>query len=175
MCIPASMIVTPSRVYWNPPELGESHTDIRKHHKLRDDMHETVGVAIEITPPNGDFSAPAKDWEFRVDQDILPDWWNPRDGRESACAEVPHWLAAHTVASDAEIEITSGFWLVLRGAPVITQSGGDIYTHHSSAPVITQSGGDIGTWDSSAPVIAQSGGDIRTYDSSAPVVTRVTG
>ena len=79
MCRPASMIVTKSRVYWNPPEFGESHTSIRERYNLRDDLHGTQGVAIEIVPPNGDYSAPLDTWIFCVDQDIVPDWWNPKE------------------------------------------------------------------------------------------------
>ena len=153
MCVPASMIVCQNRVYWNPPEVGESHTEIRRRNGLRDDMHGTNGVAIEITPPGHDFRKPFAEWVFKVDQDILPEWWNEREAEAAARDELPRWLDAHTIKGDQIVE--SGFWIVFEGSPTITMSGGEVQTCDTSAPVITQSGGHVQTYGNSTPTVKE--------------------
>ena len=72
-------------------------------------------------------------------------------------------------------EITSGWAIILRGRPRITQSGGELRTYGHSQPRITQSGGDLYTYGHSQPRITQSGGDLYTHDQSQPRITQSGG
>ena len=54
----------------------DKHEDIISQHKVHmDGIKGPNGVCIEVTPPNKDFSIPFKDWIYKVDQDVLPDWY----------------------------------------------------------------------------------------------------
>lgn len=55
----------------------------------------------------------------------------------------------------------------------IIKNGDIAEVYGASAPVITQSGGKVWTWDTSAPVITQSGGEVWTHNTSAPVIKKV--
>ena len=59
---------------------SNSHTEIIKRCCLREMCPDGITANIlkyEITPPAGNPRAPLADWEYRVDQDIFPDWFEP--------------------------------------------------------------------------------------------------
>ena len=167
----------------------DSHSEICELHGIRETsiIAERNIIKLEYVP-RGSYSD-LDNYELHVDEERTPDWWTD-ELAERVTLRMHRRLLAERVLADGETyNITEGVYLVISGAPVITQSGGlictcgssapiitqsggEILTCYSSAPVITQSGGKIWTYDSSAPVITQSGGEIRTYDSSAPVITR---
>ena len=93
MCAPASFIVTKEKVFWS--ERSDAHEDIIEDHKLCELVTGKITFArVEITPPSGDFHAPLADWQFCIDQDMLPAWWNARDAEKRVRAKLPEWLAA---------------------------------------------------------------------------------
>ena len=75
MCREASFVITENRVYWS--RKSDSHEDIIQEFGLNHlDCDPPGFVRVELTPPGNDFRLPVSDWVFRVDQDIVPDWWN---------------------------------------------------------------------------------------------------
>ena len=75
MCKPASMIVTRDRVSWS--KMTDNHTSIIEEFSLVEMVaNKCCFVRVEITPPCSRFDAPLADWCYRVDQDILPDWYD---------------------------------------------------------------------------------------------------
>ncbi|MDE2020705.1 MAG: hypothetical protein KGJ13_10250 [Patescibacteria group bacterium] len=169
MCRPASFVQTiKSKLLWS--KVGDSHALILQENGVRDDGDI---AKLELVPPGGDYSLPFNRWEFSVDGP-RPDWFDA-DLAEKACREaLPAWARPHFLPANGEFTVGPDMTrIVLSGAPVIAQSGGEIWTFDSSAPVITQLGGGIWTFDSSAPVITQSGGEIRACHSSAPVITKI--
>ena len=86
MCKPASMIITRDKVYWS--KVTNSHSEIRDEFGL---PHETnlmrvKTVAVEIFPGDGDLSRPADEWNYRVDQYDMPEWY---DGKRDEAPQ-PH-------------------------------------------------------------------------------------
>ena len=74
MCKFASFVLTKENVYWLPKD--ESHENIIKEFKLV----ELFGgkpqiVRVEITP-NKETIGELDTWQFKIDQDILPDWYD---------------------------------------------------------------------------------------------------
>ena len=173
MCKPASFIATKDNMFWNLPEDGESHIAIRKKYNLRDDIHKIVGVNIEITPPtrNGKhrymFNTPLDKWVFSINSDI-PDWWNPDEVEKAARAELPHWLHAHTITDDCEIN--NGYYILTDGAPTINLCGGILYVYNDTNATIINSGGMIEVYDISNPVISHSSGSINIWDDAIPEI-----
>jgi len=81
MCCPASLIVTKHKVFWS--RFSESHEDIIREFNLHmDGARGPNGVRVELSPAQQDFTAPVDEWSFRVDQDTLPDWWDPTEAEE---------------------------------------------------------------------------------------------
>ena len=99
MCKPASMVVTKDRVYWS--RTTDSHTEIIREYGLADNQDAALikHVAVEISPPNGMYAVPLDNWEFTVDQDLLPDWWDAEDAERRVRAQLPAWAGAKLVVA----------------------------------------------------------------------------
>ena len=123
MCEGMSAIVGPNWIRWNMPEFGESHSEIRRRYNLRDDMFETDGVPVEITPAGVDYSAPLESWIFKIDCNLPkpPEWWNADEAEAAVRAELPNWYLAHKCLWDGEFHV--GFWISDQGAYSLSQTG----------------------------------------------------
>ena len=155
-------------------------SSIKNYHSLKTNSHSEIEEEFGIRDTISNIGKICK-WEYtsatpqdldsytlRCDERIEPDWWDDYKVKISQYAK--RQLKRHMITKDCEVK--SGSWFVFEGSPVITQSGGDIFTYDSSSPVITQSGGYIRACSNSSPVITQSGGNIFTYESSSPVITK---
>jgi len=93
MCEPASFIVTRHDVLYS--RVSDHHDIILAEHDIRDDSLNPAFVRVEVTPPRMDFLLPFDEWEFRTDQDLLPDWYS-RGEAEAACRrQLPAWAEHH--------------------------------------------------------------------------------
>ena len=99
MCAPASFIITKDRAFWS--KNTDHHSGIRLEHGLCDSSLIVKSVAVEVLPPGGNLSRPLNEWEFKTDQDILPDWYDPEQAERSAREALPAWYAARVVAAGA--------------------------------------------------------------------------
>jgi len=80
MCEFASFVLDKTHEYYL--QTSDSHTDIIEHYKLRE-MHpnglDAAILKVEITPPPENRKAPIDQWNFRIDQDIMPTWFDAAD------------------------------------------------------------------------------------------------
>ena len=77
MCKFASFVLTKDREFWS--ETTDSHTDIISEHGLNEMGASGVNIVrVEISPTNKIKKWPSlKEWAYKVDQDMLPDWHDP--------------------------------------------------------------------------------------------------
>lgn len=77
MCSFKSGVIFKNRVVL-APDGNESHSDLLESLGIRDDYlsASTLFVRVELTPKNNNKAMPVQDWEYIVDQDIKPDWFN---------------------------------------------------------------------------------------------------
>ena len=76
MCQFKSGIILKSKVVLTP-EGNESHSDLLESLGI-EDTHMNASktfVRAELIPPNNDKMTDVKDWRYKVDQDIIPDWY----------------------------------------------------------------------------------------------------
>ena len=59
------------------PIENESHSDLLKSMKIEDNIHNASRkfVRAELIPPNENIAANIEEWEYKVDQDIVPEWF----------------------------------------------------------------------------------------------------
>lgn len=103
MCRFASFVITKGfKAFWSKTE--DSHSEIRREHGLPENgIGGITSVQVEYTPEED--KAPSIDqlkWNFRVDQDKLPDWWNEADAK-SAC-----WTALSEMCKARGIDLDDG-------------------------------------------------------------------
>jgi hypothetical protein len=76
MCNFKSGIILKNKVVL-APEGNESHSDLLKNLEI-EDTHMNASktfVRAELIPKNNDKMTNVKDWRYKVDQDIVPDWY----------------------------------------------------------------------------------------------------
>ena len=59
------------------PIENESHSDLLKSMKIEDNIHNASRkfVRAELIPPNENIAVNIEEWEYKVDQDIVPEWF----------------------------------------------------------------------------------------------------
>ena len=102
MCRLKSCLVLKNRVFC--PAYG-SHQDMLEELGIEDNETNAMKtfVRVELTPPEAtsdyfddkyftSLQAPLSEWKLVVDQDILPDWWEPAIYRPAIEQEIQKWL-----------------------------------------------------------------------------------
>jgi len=94
MCKCASFVITKGpKVWWLLK--SDSHNDIIQAYKLHvDGLRGPNAVSVEISPDNDDLSLPINTWKYKVDQDVVPKWYNAEDCEKECRAELKAWSKA---------------------------------------------------------------------------------
>ena len=78
------------------PEGNESHSDLLRSLNIEDNHLNASKkfVRVELTPPNGNKAEDISKWIYKVDQDIVPDWYeeDPKKYEEEFREEVKEYL-----------------------------------------------------------------------------------
>ena len=141
MCNFASFVLTKEREFWL--DSSDSHEEIINHFKLHADGAAGPNIIrVELTPPRegdwGDLST----WNFRIDQDIKPNWADTAEPRTRAAA-VHRFKNGYTVGRDLNLNGCTG----LKALPTNLTVGGflDLYgcTGLKALPANLKVGGSL--------------------------------
>ena len=112
MCRLKSCLVLKNRVFC---PAYDSHQDMLKELGIEDNEVNArkTFVRVELIPPEATCSyfddkyftslqAPLSEWKLVVDQDILPDWWEPAIYRPAIEQEVQKWLDKYVLINQEE-------------------------------------------------------------------------
>ena len=93
----------------------DSHQDMLKELGIEDNETNAMKtfVRVELTPPEAtsnyfddkyftSLQAPLSEWKLIVDQDILPDWWEPAIYRRAIEEEIQKWLDKYVLINQEE-------------------------------------------------------------------------
>ena len=98
MCQFKSGIITKNGVTL-APMYNDSHSSLLESMGIVDNQMNAMRVFVraELVPPNNDKTADIKKWKYRVDQDIVPDWYEEDSKRyEDEMREaVTDWMNEH--------------------------------------------------------------------------------
>ena len=160
MCNPASFVLTKTNVFWSTKT--QSHSTIIEEFQLHENgVHGINIVKVEITPENNNYSLPIESWNYKVDQDILPDWYDESECETRARAALVDW-AKNYIVSTGTHSVGKGEILIATGDTVVNKSGGYCWAYGNS--VVNQSGGHCSAYGNS--VVNQSGGHGSAYGNS---------
>lgn len=112
MCQLKSCLVLKNRVFC---PAHDSHQDMLKELGIEDNEINAMKtfVRVELIPPEAtsdcfddkyftSLQAPLAEWKLVVDQDILPDWWEPAIYRPAIDKEVQKWLDKYVLINQKE-------------------------------------------------------------------------
>ena len=98
MCQFKSGIITKNGVTL-APMYNDSHSSLLESMGIADNQMNAMKVFVraELVPPNNDKTADIKSWKYRVDQDIVPDWYEEDSKRyeEEMREAVADWMGRH--------------------------------------------------------------------------------
>ena len=86
MCIFKSGVIFKDMGVVLAPEGNESHSDLLESLNIEDTHLNALKmfVRVELVPPDGNKAVDVSKWEYIVDQDITPDWYDNDSGRYEA-------------------------------------------------------------------------------------------
>ena len=90
MCKLKSAIILKDKIYI--PD-HDHHTQMLEELGVKDTRQnaEMLFVRAELVPKNNDIFSPITEWEFHVDQDIIPEWFVVEYEKERMIAAVIEW------------------------------------------------------------------------------------
>lgn len=124
MCNPASFVLTKDRVFWSM--FSDSHETIIEEFGLHESSRllEPNILRLEITPPivmnkycdkRPNFAAPLDTWNYKVDQDIMPPWYDAETAKVRATMALKEWYDARVFSNNPPKDLSNGrFWLLDR-------------------------------------------------------------
>jgi len=163
MCRPASMILAKERVYWS--KFSDSHEDIRDEFKVREMVaNNIVSVNVEISPPKQDYSIPLEKWVYRVDQDLLPKWYNAGECEERTRKALKDWHRAKVFLS-GDHKVDKGQFYAY-GSSSVKAYGSSLVKAYDSSSVVAYDSSSVKANDSSS-VVAHDSSSVAAYNSSS--------
>ena len=91
----------------------DSHEDMinetgMEHGPMRENF-----VRVEITPPDDDLTVPIDKWEYKVDQDYLPEWYVEEVDKPRCFDALKAWAVKHILVGQDVPEVKQGEFVVL--------------------------------------------------------------
>ena len=107
MCKLKSAIILKDRIFM--PDY-DSHSKMLEELKITDDYINAskVFVRAELSPENEDVFSDIDSWEFSVDQDITPEWFDEKDCAERMRNTLKEWAKTHIFVGQNELKISHG-------------------------------------------------------------------
>jgi len=180
MCNFFSCIVTTSGdVLFDP--MSDNHERIIEQNKdkydLRDDTVDPDKLRfarVEIMPPYGDVFVPLDEWQFHIDQSIVPTWFTDVE-KNKALKTAETFIENHIFVDKKNLDLRYGrFWLKSSSAKLYDSSSAVLYGS-SSAELYDSSSAEL--YDSSRAVLYDSSRAVlcgsssaELYDSSSAVL-----
>ena len=106
--------------------------DYDSHSKMLDELGiadnyfnaSNVFVRAELVPKNEDVFSDIDGWEFHVDQDITPEWFDEKDCAERMRKAVKEWAKTHIFVGHNDLKISHGENIFIKDCKNV-----DIYGH----------------------------------------------
>ena len=129
MCQFKSALVLKDRIFM--PDY-DSHDKMLQELGIEDNFTNAskVFVRVELSPADGDIFSDVDGWELKVDQDILPDWWNKAERLPKLKKLVKTWMQKHKIYG--EYEAADGVWLATGSATVKAYGSATVKAYDSA-------------------------------------------
>ena len=167
MCKLKSVIVLKDKVYC--PD-HDSHQKMLEELGIEDTTENAMRrfVRCELSPKAEDnYASNISEWELKVDQDILPDWWDSNTYRPMVEDTVREWQSKHVIAS-GEADVRDGVYYACNSATVHACNSATVYAY-DSATVHARNSATVHAYGS-ATVHAYGSATVYAYDSATVII-----
>ena len=117
MCQFKSAILLKDRVY--VPD-HDHHSNMLEELGINDDYLNAskTFVRVELSPVDGNVNSDPFGWKMKVDQDILPDWYQPGVDDQRVKEAIAEWCKVH-VLKEGTHEVNEGVWYAYGSSTVM--------------------------------------------------------
>jgi len=164
MCQLKSVLILKDKVFC--PDY-DSHDEMLRELGIKDTRKnaERLFVRAEITPDNLDLRLPVAAWKYKVDQDIIPEWYVAEVDEARARKAVEEWAKVH-VLTEGHHDYGAGCYYLYDSASA-TLCGSASATLCGSASAKLYDSASATLYDSaSAKLYGSASGIIPTYSSN---------
>jgi hypothetical protein len=148
VCKPASFVIADNgkRAFWSLAT--DSHEVIIAEYNLVEMVANKVCIVrVEIVPPDDDMTKPLRQWIYNKDQDILPEWYDPKSAEKLCRLELKKWFAAKVFVKGIH-EVSNGiFWAW--GNSQVTACGNSRVTAWGNSQVTARENSQVTAWENS--------------------------
>ena len=96
MCNPAAFVLTKKDVFWS--KKTDSHQNIIEEFNLIEDgVYGPNILRVEISPINRDLRIPIDQWVFKIDQDIIPKWFDKTKDEKRTRTALKKWFESKVI------------------------------------------------------------------------------
>lgn len=122
MCKLKSALILKNRIFM--PDY-DSHSDMLKELGMEDDYLNASNtfVRAELSPKYGDPFSDIDTWEFHVDQDITPDWFDNTKAESEMRDAVKEWAKTHIFIGVDGLSLTDGAGYYIKDCKNVEISG----------------------------------------------------
>ena len=117
MCRFKSGIILKNRVVVSQ-DSNDSHSHLLEQLNIADTSENAITkfVRAELVPPNNEWWSNPDSWEFVVDQDIVPEWFekDTEKYKQNFITAVREWCSEHILIDKVIDELTSGYYMLKR-------------------------------------------------------------
>ena len=131
----------------------DSHDRMLKELGIHDDyLHASkTFVRVELSPADGDPASDPMGWRIKIDQDILPDWFDHKGDEPRVKEAVAEWCKVH-VLREGEHEVHDGVWIAT-GSATVTAYGSATVTATDSATVTAYGSATVTAYGSATVIL----------------------
>ena len=143
----------------------DSHDRMLKELGIHDDFAHAskTFVRVELSPADGDKSSDPMGWRIKIDQDILPDWFDHNRDEARVKTAIADWCKVH-VLREGTHEVHSGVWYAY-GSATVKAYGSATVKAYDSATVKAYDYATVEACDS-ATVTAYGSATVKAYGSA---------
>ena len=147
----------------------DSHDRMLKELGIPDDFTHAskTFVRVELSPADGDKSSDPMGWRIKIDQDILPDWFDHTRDEERVKLAIAEWCKVHVLREGVH-EVHDGVWYAYDSATVTACDSATV-TAWNSATVRAYDSATVEAYDSATVILPkrwQSNSTINLNDES---------
>jgi hypothetical protein len=165
MCRIKSAIVLKDSVYM--PFDHDHHTKMLEELGIKDDSSFPNFVRIEITPIDNDiFNHNLENWKLKVDQDIIPDWFDIKESEERAIYKLQEWFEKCFVIDRQDWNEYKDVKLYVKNSKVRVINSSVVARENSS--VVARENSSVVAWENSS-VVAWENSSVVAWGKSSVV------
>lgn len=148
----------------------DSHDKMLQELEIEDNFTNAskVFVRVELSPTDGNIFSDVDGWKLKVDQDILPEWWNEAERLPQLKELVETWMRKHTIYA-GEHEVADGIWFAT-GIATVKAIGSATVRVYGNATVNAYNSATVNARDS-ATVNAYDSATVNARDSAIVTAT----